>query len=454
MELPLSPAHVPFEFRWRTNASFRVVADDLANAIVRIHALTGRPVRIIAHSFGGLLIRTLLQGQSINNLNFDRRYVRSVLTLGTPHSGVFDSLDVTRFEGRTFPGGQDAWSFELCNQISCHQAGENVSLSFFSAFFSELADMGERGGLVRALSSPTASLPANFPFVVGIGLKRESLSNAHYDDGDGLVSFNGQRFSPDLAEYQSLGSQTFNRLLNCDDDYGGNIREVILGAFNVNGEPDTGARPGTTVTAGARGYSHTNSGLILQMAPDSDIEYAEPYVDCPGDVCTHAGLGLFVRQVTRPTEWCESPASVSTVPIEPTLLGLGVGLTDYYPNLNTQLTVPSFQTVGSGVEFLYGSLQLRDSFRPIIGSDADVGADYIDIRFRDSAQSGFGVFNGLVFDFEQNNARIIGVSLDPLSTFNPNQAILGFDAHRVTINMSGVFVPPGSRVLVRIALAP
>ena len=41
-----------------------------------------------------------------------------------------------------------------------------------------------------------------------------------------------------------------------------------------------------------------------------------------------------------------------------------------------------------------------------------------------------------------------------LSTLNSSQAILGFSGHQVTINLQGVFVPTGARILVNLTLAP
>ena len=97
--------HLPvraYEFQWATNARFEQVADDLAQAIDEIFRATGETVTIVAHSFGGNLVRTMLQdlGATHRALALQvTRHVRQVVTLGTPHSGialpVAPSVDLT-----------------------------------------------------------------------------------------------------------------------------------------------------------------------------------------------------------------------------------------------------------------------------------------------------------------------------------------------------------------------
>ena len=112
-----------FEFRWRTAARFVDVADDLAEAIKLIERASKQKVNLVAHSFGGLLARTYLQ-----NLASTKSYhnnVQSLVTIGTPHSGIFDAEEI--HHDVRFPKGQDSNSFEGCLQSSCNQAGEKTA---------------------------------------------------------------------------------------------------------------------------------------------------------------------------------------------------------------------------------------------------------------------------------------------------------------------------------------
>ncbi|MBN2694474.1 alpha/beta fold hydrolase [bacterium] len=199
-----------YEFRWRTNARFSDVADDLAEAIKYIAENTGKKVTIIAHSFGGLLSRTYLQGYSTTmTYNND---VQSLITIGTPHSGIFDNSKNISFNGGSsinFPKGQDSFAHELCGQISCHEAGENVVsqnliLEVFSneklkEYFGIERNSGE---LVYKLSQMTTGhqMPVDTLVLIGLKWKLDQQIFAEdifrYENGDGLISYNGQRFLP------------------------------------------------------------------------------------------------------------------------------------------------------------------------------------------------------------------------------------------------------------------
>ncbi len=135
----------PFLFQWRTNVPFQVGAHYLGEAIREIGQTTGKKVHIVAHSFGGVLARTLVQGLAQNELgaipttfnrDFAEEYIASLTTLGSPHSGVFpdEVLDLKKkvtFNGDTytFPDGTDGAAgaaIRLCEAITCHQMGGNT----------------------------------------------------------------------------------------------------------------------------------------------------------------------------------------------------------------------------------------------------------------------------------------------------------------------------------------
>jgi pimeloyl-ACP methyl ester carboxylesterase len=92
------------------DVSFRTNAYALADAIAHIKTVTHRPaVNIVAHSFGGILARTYLQGMASADGTGNpagprlayQKNVNKLLTLGTPHRGIGSVLfgdDFSRFE--------------------------------------------------------------------------------------------------------------------------------------------------------------------------------------------------------------------------------------------------------------------------------------------------------------------------------------------------------------------
>lgn len=428
---------VPFEFQWRTNASFGVAADELAQSLIRIRNLTGSPVRIVAHSFGGILVRTLLEHLAASQQDFDPAYVHSVLTLGTPHSGIFGTA--TTVQGESLPVGRDTSTIAKCGQVSCYQAGAGEGLDWGPSredIKTLTAAGSDEGWIVAALARE--ALPAGMPFVVGIGLKREGDPDSLYDSGDGLISFHGQRFDPAAGD---------GPLLNCVAATGGSVREIVL----KYGTQDSSIRPGSTATE--RGYSHTGTWwLPLSMSNDSEIEYGEPYVTCSSvSTCDHASFVLFKAMVEQPAQHCDARIE-APLPAAVSLIGSKVTLTEDYPTLGTHLTIPNTQTVGDGIEYLSGSLQLLN-FSNIIGSNVDVGASTIGVTYTETATAAFGTFNGIVFDFDPASPRITNAQLDPMSSFNASQVIVTFEAHRVAFSTPGLFIPTGSRILINLTLA-
>lgn len=423
--------YLPFEFQWRTNASFSVVADELAQALIRIRNLTGKPARVVAHSFGGILLRTLLAGSAENSKNFDSLYVSGVLTLGTPHSGIF--AQPTVIDGTSFPVGRDMALIAGCGQVSCHQAGAGEGLEWGASpdDVKALTAAGTSAGQFLA-NVVKAGLPSGTLFVVGIGLKRGA--DSIYDSGDGLISFVGQRFNPSDGATGTLA--------DCNFGGAGIVKEVVL----TDGVQDATLRPGSAVTGSVRGYSHTDS-LAVPVT-----EYGEPYVTCTSSAsCDHAGFNLMRAILVTPSQYCDVRINVP-LPSTATLLGSNVTLTADYPDLGTHFTVPNMQTVREGPEYLTGSLQLLN-FSNIISSTVDIGATDISITYTESATASYSTFNGLVFDFEPSSPRIVQAQLNPLSSFTTSQVSVTFSDHRVTFSTPGLYIPSGARILIDLTLA-
>ncbi len=126
---------IPFVFQWRTNARFQDVADELARAIKQIAEKTGKKVHIMAHSFGGVLVRTLVQDLSNSPLyhgDFSEKYIASITTVGTPHSGTFGvetDIEFNNYGSVTFPEGRNGlpgYGIKECQAITCYQTGSGI----------------------------------------------------------------------------------------------------------------------------------------------------------------------------------------------------------------------------------------------------------------------------------------------------------------------------------------
>lgn len=295
---------IAFEFRWATNADFRDAAGDREAAINTIKVQTGKNVHSVAHSFGGVLVRTLLQNQARGNPGGAaasanaRSRVASLLTLGTPHSGIMD-VDTT-VNGVALPGGQDSMFelFEACPQIACHVMGEprfwsNVSFDFW---LRTVVGIDQQAGEHPARLAQPASVGAlpNIPIIVGIGLTADrSFVGGIWDTGDGLISYRGQRFLP--------SSTAATALLNASAQGLASVTEVVLGS-------DRNATPGLTLNdfeksqARVLGYAHNSAAGHNDNGPEGAEAAVEFNCGAPGfgTNCTHAGYQLFKRMQTPP----------------------------------------------------------------------------------------------------------------------------------------------------------
>jgi hypothetical protein len=138
------------------------------------------------------------------------------------------------------------------------------------------------------------------------------------------------------------------------------------------------------------------------------------------------------------------------------LEGASVTVTAYCcsgPFAADRFTVPATAIVGPDIEFPSGSLVTTT--RDLIRSNIDVSAFAIDLQYTDTSAAAVAPFNGYGFDFTGlGDNRIVGVALNPLSSFTAGSVGLTFDADSVFYNGSGLNFTPTSRVLIDITLAP
>ncbi len=261
--------YIPFEFQWKTNAKFEDVADDLGKCLSTIasYMKTNKKIHIIAHSFGGIVTRTLVQ--KLNTSGYDySALVASVTTLGTPHSGILDHIKT--LDDVILPCGQDALSFEGARQISTYEMGEyNIDVSLLHKIFK--IDKTE-GKLPANLANTVNSLPDALPIQVGIGLTTDRDSEYIIDSGDKLITYEGQRFYPNFTKN---GIENAKALLKNDTRYVAKITEFVLGF-------DEDVHPGEYNTdKNFTGYSHTDLLIGTRLS--------EAKVLCSdSNTCTHA----------------------------------------------------------------------------------------------------------------------------------------------------------------------
>ncbi len=200
-----------YEFRYRSNARFKDVARDLGAAIKYIHHQTFQDrVHLVSHSFGGLVARAYLQGLAANSpapiADFSdcqssrHPYVESLLTLGTPHSGI--ARYPGPFHGADLPAGRDDLMsrVEACTQLSCWEAGAHASVfspagTSSSSYAQHYGVSAEPGQLIAELND-FASNELPVPTRSLVGLHHYAAGGPRYSFGDTLVSYQGQRFSP------------------------------------------------------------------------------------------------------------------------------------------------------------------------------------------------------------------------------------------------------------------
>lgn len=192
-----------FDFQWKTNTRFELAADDLRRVVETISQKTGEPVHIIAHSFGGVLARTYLQGLAQGKTGYSSVPVASLTTIGSPHSGL------------GYRGGYDSsvsgWIAKGCGQISCYQMGD-------PRIISDIKLISKENEITEKLDTNDFLLTDQKNTRIPIqALMSDGLDNT----GDDLISLDGQRFKPaDYPNDQLRNNTVVNNAV---------VTEIILG---------------------------------------------------------------------------------------------------------------------------------------------------------------------------------------------------------------------------------
>jgi formylglycine-generating enzyme required for sulfatase activity/pimeloyl-ACP methyl ester carboxylesterase len=270
-----------YEFRYRSNARFQDIARDLGNALELVANETGQKAHVIAHSFGGLVARTYLQGLTSNaatisgfsNCQTSRHpYVESLVTLGTPHSGI--APNPINQHGIWFPDGRHFKPMNECGQLSCWQAG-NAAKVFGGSSHSDLAGLFGvdeiPGEIVAQLANFSANpLPVATRALLSMDMSTTGLNRFNFQPGDSLISYQGQRFSPLLScngsNCQNARITMMNRLEIAGQNLGHCLVESVLGADTLQPLPFEPVPASEGVT---RFYKHSTGALssTVSMQP-------------------------------------------------------------------------------------------------------------------------------------------------------------------------------------------
>lgn len=271
---------VALNFKWITDASYLTVASELAKAVTYAYQSTGKRVHIVAHSFGGVLTRAMLQNLSGEPFTANAAsLVATLTTIGAPHSGISSQANfLVTGEGVTLPKGWGSFVLDgFCHQITCYQSGLDASVAQWAK--AALAIAEERGNLpTRGYINARLADTTRYPFPAGLKIRvligqivDRTQALTVFGTDDGLISYYGQRFLP-----------SGGRLLIGTSLAGAEVTEKILG-LPVGAD----AIPGTSVGANAlsqysstlprAGYKHSTllatlaTGLLATLAPNSEV---------------------------------------------------------------------------------------------------------------------------------------------------------------------------------------
>ncbi|MBK6851980.1 MAG: hypothetical protein IPG93_10245 [Burkholderiales bacterium] len=300
-----------YEFKWRTNQRFQDSAVELKRYIETIQAL--RPefsrVHIIAHSFGGILARTLIQLQGkMDGLDWQvvNDHVGSVLTLGSPHSGIFSQATTITLGNKSirFPQGFDNYYMgklaALCSQISCYQMGDAGSVymgrtaiqrTAAKALYGLEENPGDFIAAISDWSRAGAMIPGGIPITVGIGLKTITVDGVQLllENGDGLISFDGQRTNPVLKGQRQR--------THCGSGVSELVGSVPLLAEVLINDGGFGF-PYALVPPTFPAYKHVGGDGLLTVGTAFGFGQGEAFVECSNATsCSHGSWKLFKRHV-------------------------------------------------------------------------------------------------------------------------------------------------------------
>ncbi|MCG5499136.1 esterase/lipase family protein, partial [Ectothiorhodospira variabilis] len=234
-----------FGFQWRSSQRFQDAAADLADAIDLIYQNTGNKVHIIAHSFGGLVARTYLQGMATERAYADD--VASLITVATPHSGIADE---TTINGVTLPKGRSQHGGRVigqCRQLSCYQAGKghpNTYQAWWGYAVPKNVDLrkyfrvdeNHAGAFIVDLANNSSEMPVPMLALYGLTSGCSPSMTQRFGDGDGMISWEGQRAHPGFScSDGSCEPESISQLQDTSSHFPAGLHEYVLGLPAADG---------------------------------------------------------------------------------------------------------------------------------------------------------------------------------------------------------------------------
>lgn len=243
--------------------------------------------------------------------------IASVVTLGTPHSGIFNN-DTLR-NAIAFPTGRDFPTLELelnalamCGQISCHQAGQDMLDGRAATFFGLEDAPGELMPKLADIKESAYPFPAvNILSLIGLTTRRGG-GDFEVDRGDALVTYGGQRFYPwDTMDGLTRMDPPRSLRHGVTSNIGASVSERILGfpddtvPGSVNPSPGDGGYRHSVGVWGIGVDSCVNAPLgelnkCRGTAVLPPLPLAEPYVVCATVAeCEHKALQEVLEWVSN-----------------------------------------------------------------------------------------------------------------------------------------------------------
>ncbi len=376
-------------------------------------------MHIVAHSFGGLLSRTYIQGFALDRPYKDN--VQSLATLSTPHSGIFDEAGT--YYGVAFPKGQDSFSFEGCLQSACNQAGEqtkhiwsvpkvnthprdfpylcmekdhkdtpqcveafnSLTTLDISSHLGVNKDPGERVADL-AKDARAHGFPVDVRVLMGLTIDRvfmallarnpEEYANVGpdlYQSGDELISYAGQKFFPALADIATSDAPVY-----ASGDI--SITEKILGAphgtFPLTGVSVDDAFRADGVRIDFEGYRHSNSNMG-QGAWGLSTSRGDVGVAYVADADNLSDTGTPHEALTEVKQWLRNHSSEASMPELITLrLQIVDGETGSPIPANVEIGMNQASvSLAAGFTDVNGHVSLTVPFYPLASYTAVVSAE-------------------------------------------------------------------------------
>ena len=133
------------------------------------------------------------------------------------------------------------------------------------------------------------------------------------------------------------------------------------------------------------------------------------------------------------------------------LLGSSVTVVGRYPSITSAITRPATATVGPGIEFTHLDV-IGGSSVPVT---FDLGVSVIDLGFGYSYSGSHASFDGPVFTFASLSNAITGVTVNPSSSSNYNQIIVGWSSNEIAFNFAQISgLSPGANFRFDVSVSP